>query len=237
MDKLGDPAADVAARLAALHKLLQMAFQELQFANYRPRFLSVLLAVVADVKADPALRAQAVEKLVVENHPAAAQYLTAGINNPGQAFVPLAKAVQLLALDDHGVAAAAAREAIKISADANVWTEAMHALAGDPTAAPLLESVLADKNRPLGVRLASAAGLHALDPGRLLSLATGIVGDQDENDELRADMLSALGAAHATLGRPLDPVIAGIAQNLSDNSPFAPLRDAARRLLALSPAP
>ena len=174
LTELASPQAAPTERLAALHALLRLAFQKSSFAPYRAGFLDVLAAVVTDARAEPELRAEAIEKLVQERQPIATQLLTAGISDPARALVPLAKAVQLLAIDDHGVAAAAAREAIKLTDNSAVWTEAMHALAGDPSATPILQGVLADKSKPAEVRLASAAGLHALDPGRLLAQARGI---------------------------------------------------------------
>ena len=62
----------------------------------------------------------------------AKQLLLRGLQNPGQALVSTAKAVQLLAHDDHGAAIPVAHQILGGNYDLDAKEEALRALVSDP---------------------------------------------------------------------------------------------------------
>jgi hypothetical protein len=227
----GDANASAAQRRNALHGLKTLAFLPQDFAPYRAQYLSTLREVAADDSADKALRAEALETLAIEKDPVAAQILRQGIANQASAVVSLAKAIQLLAYDDHGAVAAVAREALEKSRDPDVMEEALRALAGDPSAKPIFQRILEDRTIPAEVRAASANGLHILDPGEFESAAQRIVGDASEDVNLRATFMGALASLDAYAQTRVNPTLVQNARSML-NSGSAALRSAASRFLA-----
>jgi hypothetical protein len=227
---LGDSSADAGRRREALHALKTLAFLPQTFAPYRAQYLSTLRGTAADSKADKELRAEALETLALENDPAGAQILRQGIADPPSAAVPLAKAIQLLALDDHAEVAGIARQALETSRDPDVMEEALRALVGDPSAKPIFQRILEDRSIPAEVRAASANGLRILDPAEFESAAERIVSDAGESENLRATFMGALASLDSLAHKRADPALVQKAQSML-NSGSEALKAAASRFL------
>jgi hypothetical protein len=182
--------ADV--RLAALRNLQTAAFLGPKFDRYRPSYKDALRSIATDDK-DPQLRVSALELLALAKDEIARQLLLKGLDDAAQALVPVAKAIQLLAQDDHGIALPIARRIIAGAAyDLEAKGEALRVLTSDPSSAPLFKDILSDRSQPQLLRSISAAGLRAVDPNLFEKVAQGIVVDDSDDDGVRASTLGAL---------------------------------------------
>jgi hypothetical protein len=118
--------------------------------------------------------------------------LLKGLDNPAEAVVPIAKAVQLLGHDDHGVAFPVARRIASGNFADDAKEEALRVLASDPNSSQLFADILSDRSKPAQLRAASAAGLRAVNPQQFAQLAHRIITDAHDNDEVKASALGAL---------------------------------------------
>src|SRR5262249_36220343 len=154
----------------------------------------------------PKLRAAALEVLALEKDDFARQTLVNGLDDPGQAIVPVEKAVQLLANDDHGVAIPHARKILAGTFSNDAKEEALRVLSTDPNAGNLLAGILADQSQPTQLRSISAFSLREVDPKRFENVARGIVLNAQEDEAVRANCLGALLHLQGYSGRA-DPSV------------------------------
>lgn len=185
-----DSSQPAGARQTALRNVQTATFAGPGFDRYRSSFRDALRAVAEDKNEE--LRTQALEMLAIDKDEVAQQLLLRGLQNPGQALVSTAKAVQLLAHDDHGAAVPIAQRILKGDYDLDAKEEALRALASDPGSTGLFADILADRSQPQQLRSLSASGLRAVDPQRFTQLAQRIIADDRENDEVRTNALGAL---------------------------------------------
>jgi hypothetical protein len=178
-------------RLAALHNIQTATFLGPKFDRYRPSFRDALRTIATDDK-NPQLRTSALELLALDKDALARQLLLKGLDDAAQALVPVAKAIQLLSQDDHGVAIPIARKIISGQYDLEAKGEALRVLASDPGAGQLFSDILSDRSQPQLLRSVSAAGLRAVDPKLFEKVAQGIVVDHGEDDGVRASALGGL---------------------------------------------
>jgi len=186
-----DSSQPAEARQAALRDIQTATFAGPGFDRYRASFRDALRAVAED--RSETLRTQALEMLAIDKDEVAQQLLLRGLRNPGQALVSAAKAVQLLAHDDHGAAIPVARDILAGDHDLETKEEALRALVSDPNSTGLFANILADRTQPQRLRSLSASGLRLVDPQRFTELAQRIVTDDREDDEVRTNALGALG--------------------------------------------
>jgi hypothetical protein len=186
-----DSSQPAEARQTALRDIQTATFAGPGFDRYRSSFRDALRAVAEDK--DESLRTQALEMLAIDKDEVAQQLLLRGLQNPGQALVSTAKAVQLLAHDDHGAAIPVAHRILGGDYDLDAKEEALRALASDPSSTRLFADILADRSQPQRLRSLSAAGLRLVDPQRFAELAQRIVTDNREDEEVRTNALGALG--------------------------------------------
>jgi hypothetical protein len=187
---LADAAQPAAARLAALQDVQAATFLGPQFDRYRASYREALRKAATD--RDQELRARALELLAMEKDEVARQLLVRGLDDARQALVSAAKAVQLLAYDDHGVAVPMARKVLSESYDVDAKEEALRVLASDPASDEILTRTLSDKSQPARLRSVSASALRTLNPTRFSDAAKRIVMDEGEDDDVRATCLGAL---------------------------------------------
>jgi len=217
-----------ATRQAALRDIQTATFAGPGFDRYRASFRDALRAVAEDKNED--LRTQALEMLAIDKDEVAQQLLLRGLQTPSEALVSTAKAVQLLAHDDHGAAIPVARGILRGDYDLDTKEEALRALASDPGSTGLFADILADRSQPPRLRSLSASGLRAVDPQRFAQLAQRIVTDDREDDEVRTNALGALDHLKGFSSK-VDPTFADAISKIEQSGKSDDLRAAARRFL------
>ena len=238
LDTLRNSAESPGHRREALARLQAAAFLGKAFNTHQLAFRDALRAIVtAPPPTDGSeLQQIALEALALDADEVATDVLRKSVDDPARAIVPLAKAIQLLAHDDHGSVLPLARKVANDSADPGAREEAVRALGSDPASADTLVRVLADRSAPASLRALGASGLRMVDPARFSQEAQRIVSDPGEDDALRADCLAALvhGGPVAQLGAsPFKDEVARIVGSGGDS----PLVAAASRFLQARDTP
>jgi hypothetical protein len=223
-----DSAQPAEARQTALRDIQTATFAGPGFDRYRASFRDALRAVAQDK--NESLRTQALEMLAIDKDEVAQQLLLRGLQDPGQALVSTAKAVQLLAHDDHGAAIPVARRIMQGDYDLDTKEEALRALASDPNSTGLLADILANRAQPPRLRSLSASGLRLVDPQRFAQLAQSIVTDDHEDDEVRTNALGALNHLKG-FSSHFDSPFKEAVSKIEKSAKSDPLRAAAARFL------
>ncbi|HMO27705.1 hypothetical protein [Enterovirga sp.] len=226
---IADASKPSKARLAALRTVQASTFLGPAFDPYRAAYLEALRTALAN--GDEALRMQALSLLASEKDDVARKVLLEGLNDPAKAIVPPAKAIQLLAQDDHGVAVPIARKLLDESADARVKEEALRALAADPKAGDIFAGVLSDKTQPPDLRAVGAAGLRMIDPRRFAHEVQRIIADDTDNESVRVRCLGTLAHLQGQGLSRMNPALATQLTKLSGPDVSEPLRAAAQSVL------
>jgi hypothetical protein len=229
-----DSSQPAESRLAALQNLQTAIFSGSGFDRFRPSFKDALRAVAAEDK-DQELQSSALELLALNKDDVAQQLLLKGLENRDEAIVPVAKAVQLLAHDDHGVAITIARKILSGDDDLDAKEEALRVLASDPGSKDLVAGILSDRAQPQRLRSVGAAALRTVDPQRFEQVAQRIIVDPQEDDEVRARCLGALEHLKG-FSTKVDPTFTEALSKIDLNGKSDELRTAtARFLLARTP--
>jgi hypothetical protein len=224
-----DSSQPAEARQTALRDIQTATFAGPGFDRYRASFRDALRAVAEDQ--NETLRTQALEMLAIDKDEVAQQLLLRGLQNPDRALVSPAKAVQLLAHDDHGAAIPVARRILGGGDyDLDTKEEALRALASDPNSTALFADILADRRQPQRLRSLSASGLRLVDPQRFTELAQRIVTDDREDDEVRTNALGALGHLKG-FSSHVDPAFNEAVSEIEKSGKSGDLRTAAARFL------
>ena len=223
-----DSSQPAEARQSALRDIQTATFAGPGFDRYRSSFRDALRAVAEDK--NEKLRTQALEMLAIDKDEVAQQLLLRGLQNPGQALVSTAKAVQLLAHDDHGAAIPFAQRILGGNYDLDTKEEALRALASDPNSTGLFADILADRSQPQRLRSLSASGLRSVDPQRFTQLAQCIVTDDREDDEVRTNALGALDHLRG-FSSNVDPAFNEAVSKIEKSGKSDDLRTAAARFL------
>lgn len=214
-------------RNRALRQLQAAAFTGPKFGPFQASFIQAL-RFIATNKDDP-LRQSALEHLSAESDPVARQILTEGLTDPTKAAVSDAKALQLLAQDDHADAASLAREVFSKTDDPGAKEEAVRAMASDPAAIGLLTDIVKNQALPDQLRSLGASGLRVLDPQAFQSEALRIISDEKESDALKTQYLVILDRLNGAgaLGRDVSDALEHLSQMTQD----APLKNVLNKLL------
>ena len=202
LDILADKNLGTVARLAALRQLGSAEFHVVRFAPFHAEFIGLLRTLAVDD--DREVREAALERLTLTNDPEALKLLREGLQKLRKPLLPAAKAVQLLARDDHGSALPIFRE-LATKAAGRVREEALRALACDPKSASLFESLAADKNEKSPIRHIAAFNLKNTSADRFAKLARKLVLDDDDDDKLRAAAVSAITHTAAVADKVVTP--------------------------------
>jgi hypothetical protein len=189
LDILGNDRLDSAARLSALRHLGAAEFQSAAFEPFNAELVETLRRLAQ--ASDKALRTAALEKLTLKNDPEAQRLLREGLEKSRKPLVPTAKALQLLARDDHSSALPIFR---KYAAEGKgaVRQQALRALAFDTRSVPLFETIAASKDQTLKLRQIAAANLKNTSATRFAKLAKTLALDEQEDDKLRAIAVAAI---------------------------------------------
>ncbi len=126
---LGDKREAVSVRLSALQALKVASFLGARFDAYRADFRDTLREAATDRSST--LRNSVFENLSLEKDDYAQELLMRGLEDPKAALIPMAKAIQFLARDDHSKAASVVREMFE-GLDGTAKEEALRMLASDP---------------------------------------------------------------------------------------------------------
>jgi hypothetical protein len=189
LDILGNESLDPASRLAALGQLGAAEFQPVEFAAFHAEFIDLLRRL--SLAPDKEIRTAALERLTLTNDAEAQKLLREGLEKTRKPLVPAAKAVQLLARDDHGGATPLFRR-LAANATGQVREQALRALAADTKSVPLFESIAADKKEKTQLRQIAVVNLRNTSATRFAKLASNLALDNKEDDKLRAIVVSAI---------------------------------------------
>jgi hypothetical protein len=222
----GDEAPTV--RMAALEALAALDFLGPRFAPFRADYKQALRDVATD--AAPELRERALELLAIDRDPYAQELLVKALERPKDALIPEAKAVQLLAYDDHAEILPLVRRVYR-RAEGAAREEALRVLATDPGSERLFARLLKDKSEKRNIRGLSASGLQSLNPEAFERAARKIVADDDDYDEIRATALAALAHGREAHEKPVDPKLIETVQKVGESTRSRTLRSATRRFL------
>jgi hypothetical protein len=218
----------VASRTAALDALAALDFLGPRFAPFRARYKEALRDVATDQPRE--LRAQALELLAIDRDPYAQQLLVQGLQEPKNALVPEAQAIQLLGYDDHAEVMPLVREVYERATGAT-REEALRVLAADPESEQLFARLLKDKSEKRSIRQLSASGLQSLNPEAFDKTAHKIVADEDDYNDIRATALAALTHGREARETPFDLKLVEMVQKVGESTRSQSIRSAARRFL------
>jgi hypothetical protein len=218
----------VGDRTAALQELAALDFLGPRFAPFRADYKEALRDVATDQPRE--LRAQALELLAIDRDPYAQELLVQGLQEPKNALVPEAKAIQLLGYDDHAEVVPLVREVYE-RATGPAREEALRVLATDPDSERLFTRLLKDKSEKRSIRQLSASGLQSLNPEAFDKTARKIVADEDDYNDIRAAALAALTHGREARETPADQKLVETVQQVSESTRSRSIRSAARRFL------
>jgi hypothetical protein len=219
-----------AVRKAALRALKAAAFLGPLFDPCREEFLRTLYGVATEPGTDSELREESFEVLAISKVEEALQLLLRGLEDPARALVRPAKAIQFLAYDVHGRAAAVVRRLFDKITDISAKAEALRLLASDPASEGLFARLLKDKSQSPTLRALSATGLKLLNLETFENTVRELVKDKDEDDNLRATFLSALTHLRDRRSAQDDPDFVQDVRELARSGPER-LRASARRFI------
>lgn len=223
-----DRKASVAERSAALQALGALDFLGPRFEPYRADYKQALRQLATDPSVT--LRERALELLAIGKDSYAQDLLVKSLENPDEAIVSDAKAMQFLAYDEHAELAPLARKVYERSTGA-VREEALRALATDPGSERLLTRLLKDKSETSSIRRISASGLQNLNPGAFEKAARRIVTDDDDFNEIRATSIAALAHGVEAQQKPADPKFVEAVQKVAEETTSTALRSSSKRFL------
>jgi hypothetical protein len=177
-------------RLAALTTLQQCSVQVAKFRPYMADFTAALRTATGSELAE--LREQAMDILALHFDPYVQQILVDGLRNPETAVIEPAKALRMLGYDVHAEHYELLHEIIDTSRQPQLRQMALRLLAADSGAKDTFARIAADRSDDPVARSTSAVALQALAPQEFDNLAKTVVADEDDNDDVRATMLTAL---------------------------------------------
>jgi hypothetical protein len=193
-------------RLAALTTLQQCSLRVAEFRPYAADFTAALRTATGSELA--ALREQAMDLLALHHDPYVQELLVEQLRNPDTATVGPEQALRMLGYDVHA--------------------EHYGLLAADSGAKDTFARIAADRSEDPVARSTSAVALQALAPREFDSLAKTVVADEDDDDNVRATMLTAL--AHNP--DDADEPTIGVARRIRESKKRSPqLKAAAREYL------
>jgi hypothetical protein len=229
---LRNPDEAVADRTAALEELAGLDFLGPRFAPFRAAYKEALREVATDKSRE--LRVEAVELLAIDRDAYAQELLVQGLQEPKDALVPEAKAIQLLGYDDHAEVVPLAREVFE-RGTGPAREEALRVLATDPESEQLFDRLLKDKSEKRSIRQLSASGLQSLNPEAFDRTARKIVADEDDYNDIRATAVAALAHGREARETPPDPKLVETVQKAAESTSSRSIRSAARRFLQTTP--
>lgn len=226
LDILGNDTIDAASRLAALRQLGSAEFQPVEFAPFHAEYIALLRRLALDANKD--IREAALERLTLTNDPEAQKLLREGLEKIRKPLVPAAKAVQLLARDDHGSAKPIFR-VLAANATGKVREQALRALATDTKSAPLFEAIAANKDEKRSIRQIAAVNLKNTSATRFAKLARDLILDEQDDDKLKAAAVSAITHTGEVAAKLMTPRFASALASLGSATRSRALKSSINR--------
>jgi HEAT repeat protein len=197
--QLADPTLPPDVRKNAAQLLQAGTFLGAQFAPYHADYLAALRTAAID--ADTDLRRSSLDILVNFDDEFARQKLADGLRGIGEALVPQAAALGMLARNDHNSAITIARDLLAGGADIATRAQAVRVLGSDPAATELLADIMKNKSESREVRRASAVALKGLNPEAFQAGAIDILRDASDFKDIQSTVGGALDRAGISLGQ------------------------------------
>ncbi|MEX2697074.1 hypothetical protein [Rhizobium mongolense] len=200
---LGDTILETPVRMAAFSQLGAAEFRSARFAPFHADYIALLRRLAVDT--DKQIRQAALERLALTNDAEAQKLLREGLQKVRKPLVPDAKAVQLLAADDHSGALQIFRE-LAVSGKGKTREQALRALAADKQSVPLFQEIATNKDEAGPLREIAVVNLKGTAPASFAEVARRVALDPDNSDRLRATAVSALAHAQGTGQTVSDPL-------------------------------
>ena len=217
-------------RMAALEILEFIDISSALFVTYRPQFMAALRSALDDK--DRHLRDSAIERLALEKDEYVQRRLLEGIQGQAKPLVGTTRAIQYLGYDIHAEHYPILQEIVQNPPSQAARMEAIRLLASDASSVQLLGEILRNKGERSEVRQISAASLHAIAPEEFENHAKQIVLDDDEDDDLRATVLTALEQFASPESVRQDPRLNEQVQRLNTSSSSRHLKKATKKFIA-----
>ena len=199
LELVADPDEDAELRRAALSSLEAASFKTVEFRRYAPDYMAALRAVATD--ADPNLRSAALNVLALNRDSYAQQLLVDGLRNPREALVKPVQAVRMLGYDVHAEHYPLLRDIVETSKQPTLRRAALRLLAADSGSRTLMRRVAEDRSEDKQARATAAMALQSLAPTEFARLARTVVLDDDEDDDVRATVITAITHGPTEAGR------------------------------------
>lgn len=209
IDLLADANDSPVVRLAVLGVLAELSFSVGTFQAHQPAYRDALRAAATD--GNRKLRERVLEILALQNDEYAQRLIVDGLQDPTKALLSTRRAVQYLGYDVHAEHNDLLRDLVEQSDDKKVRHTALRLLSADGDAKDLFLRIVQDKDEDAEARTIGAVALQSLAPNEFASTAQGIVLDEDDDDDVRASVLTVLQhddehGLDATLGAALPQV-------------------------------
>jgi hypothetical protein len=163
LERLADAEETVQVRLAALGILKVLAISSPTFSEWRPAYLEALRSAIAESE----LRIPALSALIAQGDRYAQELLVTGLENPEQALVDPAEALNLLSEDPHADVRELARQFVDGPPNEQTLQAAIRHLAGDPSSVDRLRNLIIDPQQTVTARKLAATALNVLSPDSL----------------------------------------------------------------------
>ena len=199
MGVVADPDEDGEVRRAALSAIEANSFKTVQFRRYAADYHEALRIAATDQ--DAHLRTEALDILALSKDPYAQQLLVDGLRNPREALVRPVQAVRMLGYDVHAEHYALLREIVESSKQPTLRRAALRLLAADSGSRSLMRRIATDKSEDKTARTTAAVALQSLAPADFAEVARTVVLDDDEDNDLRATVISAMTHGPTRPGR------------------------------------
>ena len=187
---LRDPGEDAAVRLAALAALQENSFAVAEFGPWAAGWTEALRDIATDE--DRALRARALDILALDGDEYAQRLLTDGLRDPKRALVPAAKALRMIGYDIHAEQYDLLRDLAANARQKAVRNQALRLLGADGSSKDMFARIAADRGEDATARATAAVALQGLAPDEFAALARDVVQDDDDDDRVRATVITAL---------------------------------------------
>lgn len=208
---LADPDDDAAVRAAALEALQAVSFAVADFARYAADYRAAL--AVTATASDEGLRDRALEILAQHKDEYAQRLLSEGLRDASVALVSRARALQLLGQDLHAQDQDLVREIAETSQDPEERLQALRCLAATGPF-ELFRRIVEDKAEDARARATGVAALQAQSPDDFSDIASRIALDNDDYDDVRALVMTALAVRPASAPADLGDRVLEAAANI-----------------------
>ncbi len=199
---VADPQDDPEVRRAAVSAIQGGSFKTVDFRRYAADYHEALRVAATDADAD--LRSAALDVLALARDSYAQQLLVDGLRDPAEALVPPVQAVRMLGYDLHAEHYPLLRDLVETSRQQPLRRAALRLLAADGDSRALMRRIATDTGEDRQARSTAVVALQSLAPRDFDRVARTLVLDDDEDDDLRATVISAITHGPTAPGRDVD---------------------------------